>query len=123
MFSSPRHTYTPAIRRRSVWSSEIFMAHCYKKYEIETCAANVTKQDFPPLIAQLFDISFQKDHIKGGFKKSGIYPLDRSIFPQHKFDKGIPFVGPSNKNTTPQEQGAAEGVCILQTVNLTQQVI
>ena len=79
-----------------------------KKYQIETGAANVTKQDFPPLIAQLFGISFRKDHIKGGFKKSGIYPLDRSILPQHKFDKGIPFVGPSDKNTTPQEQGAAE---------------
>ena len=30
-FPPPRHAYTPAIRRRSVWSSEIFMAHCFKK--------------------------------------------------------------------------------------------
>ena len=79
-----------------------------KRYQIETGAANVTKEDFPSLIAQLFDVSFRADHIKGGFKKSGIYPLDRSVLPQHKLDKGLPFVGSSNKNTASQGQRAEE---------------
>ena len=88
-----------------------------KRYQIETGAANVTKEDFPALIAQLFDVSFRTDHIKGGFKKSGICPLDRSVLPQHKLDKGLPFVGPSDKNTASQGQRAEEEECMA--INIT----
>ena len=48
-----------------------------KRHEIESCAATITKQEFPSLVTQLWDQSFLPHHIKNGFRKAGLYPLKR----------------------------------------------
>ena len=46
-----------------------------KKYQISTRALSVTKEEFPSLIEELYDISFLPFHIEGSFRKAGLYPF------------------------------------------------
>lgn len=62
-----------------------------KNHQISTGAANITKEDFPSLVSELYAVSFQPDHIKGAFRKAGLFPFNKDVIPQHKFDKALPF--------------------------------
>ena len=62
-----------------------------KNHQISTGAANITKEDFPSLVSELYAVSFQPDHIKGAFQKAGLFPLNNDVIPQQKFDKAVPF--------------------------------
>jgi len=42
--------------------------------QIATCTANVTKEDFPDLVAKLWE-QFKPQQIKSGFRKAGLCPL------------------------------------------------
>ena len=95
MLSTSCNTYTPAFRLRSLW--------VLKKYQMATCAANVTKKEFPSFLSNLLEISFSPDHIKGGFKKAGLSTFNREVIPQLKFDKTLPFAK-HPENTTQEER-------------------
>ena len=41
-----------------------------KQHQIETCSGTVTKEDFPALVAQLWDQSITSTHLKSGFRKN-----------------------------------------------------
>ena len=79
-----------------------------KKFQIATCAANVTKE-FPSLLSNLLEISFSPDHIKGGLRKLAWAHL-AEVIPQLKFDKALPFA------KHPEDSTQEERECI--SVNL-----
>lgn len=62
-----------------------------KEYQIEMCAGNVTKEDFPSLIKKLWDQSFQPAHLRSGFQKAGLHPLSRDAIPASRLSKSLPF--------------------------------
>jgi len=43
-----------------------------KEHQIASCAATVMKEDFPALLAKLWDNSFLPQHLVNGFAKYGI---------------------------------------------------
>ena len=62
-----------------------------KEYQIETCAGNMTKEDFPSLIKKLWDQSLQLAHLQSGFQKTGLHPLSRDAIPASRLSKSLPF--------------------------------
>ena len=61
-----------------------------KEHQLKTCAANVTKEDFPSLLANLWKDSFLSQHLNNGFSKSGLYPLSRGAISASKLLKALP---------------------------------
>ena len=55
-----------------------------KEYKTSTRAANVTKDVFPSLLDQLWATSLLPEHIKAGFRASGLLPLNAAAIPQYK---------------------------------------
>ena len=50
-----------------------------KRYKLKTRAANISKQSFPELIAELYELSFTAEHLKGGFRAAGLVPFNPHI--------------------------------------------
>ena len=71
---------------KAAWKSVL------KMHQLETCAATVTKEDFPMLLARLFEKSFLPQHFISGFTKCGLCPLSRDKIPSHKLQKSNPYV-------------------------------
>ena len=67
-----------------------------KEHQITTCAAAVTKEDFPSLVAKLWDCSFKPEHLKSGFWKTGLCPLSRNAITSQQLTKSLPFSQPSS---------------------------
>jgi hypothetical protein len=68
---------------------------CLKQFQIETCASVVTKEEFPHLLAELYQKSFLPHHFKSGFRACGLYPLCRDAIPSRKLSTALPFTKPS----------------------------
>ena len=66
-----------------------------KEYQLETCDATVTKEDFPRLVSRLWEVTFLPTHMKSGFLKRGLCPLNREAIPSHKLSKALPHNKPS----------------------------
>ena len=54
---------------KNAWRSII------KRHKLESRGERVSKEVFPSLLAQLWDISFKPDHYKGGFHGTGLVPF------------------------------------------------
>ena len=50
-----------------------------KLYKIRTRASNVTKEIFPSLIKQLWEKPISPDHLKNGFKSTGLFPFNSTV--------------------------------------------
>lgn len=61
-----------------------------KEHQLGTCAATVTKEVFPTLLARLWEDSFLEKHLISGFCRCGLCPLSRETIPPHKLSKAIP---------------------------------
>ena len=62
-----------------------------KSHKMVTRATNVTKQVFPALLQQLWASSVAANHIAGGFRASGLYPLDANDIPTYKLAPSLPI--------------------------------
>ena len=81
-------------------------------HQLETCAATVTKEDFPMLLARLFEKSFLPQHFISGFTKCGLCPLSRDKIPSHKLQKSNPYVKsvlPESETTSQSEKDELSG--------------
>ena len=58
-------------------------------HQLKTCAANVTREDFPSLLANLWKDSLLSQHLINGFSKSGLCPLSREAIPASKLLKAL----------------------------------
>lgn len=47
-----------------------------KEYKLRTRAANVTKDLFPSLIKELWQMSVKPDHLRAAFKSAGLFPFN-----------------------------------------------
>ena len=65
-----------------------------KEHQLATCAAVVTKEDFPALLLRLWELSFKPEHLKNGFVKCGLCPLNKDAIPASKLCKAEPLKGP-----------------------------
>ena len=65
-----------------------------KEHQLTTCAAVVTKEDFPALLLRLWELSFKPEHLKNGFIKCGLCPLNKDAIPASKLCKAEPLKGP-----------------------------
>ena len=64
-------------------------AKTLKSYQIESRASTVTKEDFPGLLAELYEKSFCPEHFKSGFRRCGLHPLCREAIPLSKLAKSL----------------------------------
>ena len=78
---------------------------CLKQFQIETCASVVTKEEFPHLLAELYQKSFHPHHFKSGFHACGLYPLCRDAISLKKLSTALPFTKASEP-----EPGVVSGV-------------
>ena len=74
-----------------------------KMHQLETCAAVVTKEDFPMLLKRLLDKSFLPQHLISGFIKCGLCPLSREKIPPHKLRKADPYVKLPDSKSSEEE--------------------
>ena len=77
-----------------------------KQHQLQSCAATVTKQEFPILLAKLWDQSFLPQHLKSGFRRTGLCPLSRAAIPSSRLTKALPFSRPPP--TRPMQPQPAE---------------
>lgn len=60
-------------------------------YKMKTKAANIGKEEFPKLVAELWDTTFKPEHLIGGFRESGLYPFCQTQIPSWKLSLSLPF--------------------------------
>ena len=77
-----------------------------KQHQLQGCAATVTKQEFHILLAKLWDQSFLPQHLKSGFRRTGLCPLSRAAIPSSRLTKALPFSRPPP--TRPMQPQPAE---------------
>lgn len=65
-----------------------------KEFQLKTCAATLTKEDFPSLICKLWEVSFLPSHLKSGFLKCGLCPFNRAAIPSDKLTTAQPHRKP-----------------------------
>ena len=76
-----------------------------KEHQIATCASTVTKQEFPYLLAKLWDRSFLPQHFTSGFRRTGLCPLSQDAIPTSQLTKALPFSRPATEpEPEPQPQ-------------------
>ena len=91
-----------------------------KEYQIETCAGTVTKEDFPGLIARLWEQSFKPAHLQGGFRKTGLCPFNRDAIPASKLTKSLPFQSQqATETSTSPPTIEITGTCTIEAVSST----
>ena len=73
------------------------------EYKYATRAANLGKEEFPTLLNQLWGRSFKPDHLKGGFKEAGLFPLRYTAIPSWKLATALPFHGEKTASCTMSE--------------------
>ena len=54
------------------------------RYKMFTRAANISKEDMPMLVSQLWDASFKPQHLKGGFQETGLFLINKQAIPSWK---------------------------------------
>ena len=81
---------------KQAWKSRIL-----PQYKRKTRAANITKEDFPKLVRQLWDISFKPQHLQGGFRESGLFPFTMSAIQSWKYAPALPLQASNPKQKQP----------------------
>jgi hypothetical protein len=61
------------------------------QHKFSTRAANIGKEDFPTLLAQLWETSFKSSHLQGGFRETGLFPFNYSSIPPWKISPALPL--------------------------------
>lgn len=87
-------------------------------YKRETRAANITKEEFPRLVKELWSASFTAKQLEGGFKESGLYPVSFDAIPSWKYAPALPLqTGPEAKPSGPEKgkEGQVTGETPLRT--------
>lgn len=60
-------------------------------FKRQTRAANISKEEFPNLVAQLWSASFKPQHLQGGFRESGLFPFRCDAIPSWKVAPALPL--------------------------------
>ena len=63
------------------------------EYKLETRAGSIGKEEFPQLLHKLWERSFKPQHLQGGFRETGLFPLSYSAIPTWKLAPALPFQG------------------------------
>ena len=63
------------------------------EYKLETRAGSIGKEEFPQLLHKLWKTSFKPQHLQGGFRETGLFPLSYSAIPTWKLAPALPFQG------------------------------
>ena len=71
-----------------------------KSYKLSTRGQKVSKETFPSLIAELWEVSFTPAHCKGGFRGAGLFPFSR----EHILGKLPPTASPEPHPDTSEEE-------------------
>ena len=69
--------------RKAMWKKIL------KQYKTSTWAANVTKEELPSLLSQLWTQSVCPEHISAGFRACGLHPLNSGAIPQYKIAPSV----------------------------------
>ena len=77
---------------KQAWKTSILA-----QYKMKTRAANIDKEDFPKLVAQLWDISFKPKNLKGGFRETDLFPFTITAIPAWKYAAALPLPASSFK--------------------------
>lgn len=87
-------------------------------------AATVTKQEFPYLLAKLWDVSFLPEHFISGFRKAGLCPFSRESISPTQLNKALPIskprpaVPPKSQPTVPSDDSNAVSVELVGTCTI-----
>ena len=63
-------------------------------------AATVTKEDFPRFLYRLWEVSFLPRHLKSGFLKCGLCPLEREAILSQRLSKALPHKKPPTESSS-----------------------
>lgn len=82
-----------------------------KEHQLETCAASITKEDFPMLLSKLWERSFRPQHLVSGFYRCGLCPVSREAVPSHKLSTALPHTKPHDVEPPPTITIEMTGKC------------
>ena len=70
------------------------------EFKRKTRAANVDKEEFPKLLAKLWEVSFKPQHLQNGFRETGLFPFTSTAIPSWKLAPALPLQdgNPTNKH-------------------------
>lgn len=95
-----------------------FKSYCknaFNKWISENPGKTINIYEIAKLSAVAFDESFSRKNILSGFKKTGISPLDRSVFKEDDFLCSIPTDHPElaeESNDRPTNQNQSDATCL-----------
>lgn len=72
------------------------------QYKMETRAATIGKEEIPKLVAQLWDRSFKPQHLQGGFRETGLFPVNSAAIPSWKLAPALPLQSSTPTRQRPQ---------------------
>ncbi len=79
-----------------------------KCYKLKTRASNVTKDEFPGLIKELWEKSIKPEHLRGGFKSAGLAPFNPGVISPHRLSPSLVSSGapsPESPTASPEPPG------------------
>ena len=82
-----------------------------KEHQLETCAASITKEDFPMLLSKLWERSFRPQHLVSGFYRCGLCPVSREAVSSHKLSTALPHTKPHDVEPPPTITVEMTGKC------------
>lgn len=72
---------------KAVWKKNL------REFYLSSGSENITKNNFPSLLANLYQEAFKPPHAVGGFYKCGLFPLDQSKLAAELVEITRPFQG------------------------------
>ena len=70
---------------------------------MQTRVANIGKEDFPKLLAELWDCTFKDSHLHGGFHETGLFPFNFEAIPSWKVAPALPLQATSSTQVPASE--------------------
>ena len=74
-----------------------------QQHNHSTRAANITKDDMPKLVGQLWDSSVRPNHLIGGFRETGLFPLNIAAVATWKITPSLPLQTTSSQGRPIEE--------------------
>ena len=79
-----------------------------KKFTRQKAGTSVTRYDICGLVCKVYDRALQSDNLRAAFRKTGIYPLEKTVVSEHQLMPSLVFKGKQNELVTVNEDENSE---------------
>ena len=79
-----------------------------KKFTRQKAGTSVTRYDICGLVCKVYDRALQSDNLRATYRKTGIYPFEKTVVSEHQLMPSLVFKGKQNELVTVNEDENSE---------------